>query len=670
VDGVAAAPLALLSARGRATAGALRGTAGGSPTSGGAGAGSRAFGGAAALLAVHAVAVGLGRPAVTAAVLAALLGLAVATAMAGRLGGGDPVVGAVATLVALLVPAGLGAALADAAGRAPVSYALAGLALSTVAVLALRKPLAGYLPAAGLGELLAGLAVAVASVFAAGYPGVPVLCAVLVGVAVLRYGAPDWYQALHLALTILTASLAGLTVLGAGTALLLAPYAWLSAIWSGRPTGVGLVPPGTTGLVPTRAPFDLGSAALTCTLLALAVAIARLAFGPANEPGWLRANRAGWRRATGQALGWAAAPAALAVLSATAALDAPWPTVAGLSLAIGLGAALYAALRPASPPPAWPLALLAFPATGAGLAGTLATKAATLTGLTTILVTAIVCAVTGRRSGARITGWIVAVPTGALLAFTAARALDVTPRLGAFWVLAAAAVALGVSGALRADAERRVVETAAHASAVAALLLTAGVLRYAAPVFGLWGIALGLRAQWPGEPVPARRARIVAAVACELVAYWLLLWVGGVRWMEAYTEPAAGVALLAGWLAVRTRPQLHSWTAYGPALLAGFGPSLALVLTVTGEPLRRLALGLAGVIVVVAGAVRRRQAPIVVGGTTLGLLAIHEAALLWDLLPRWIPLAAGGLVLLGLAITYERRRRDLRRLREAVDRMR
>jgi len=90
------------------------------------------------------------------------------------------------------------------------------------------------------------------------------------------------------------------------------------------------------------------------------------------------------------------------------------------------------------------------------------------------------------------------------------------------------------------------------------------------------------------------------------------------------------------------------------------------VLTVPGEPLRRLALGLAGLVVVVAGAVRRRQAPVVVGGAVLALIALHEAVLLWDLLPRWIPLATAGLMLVGLAITYERRRRDLSRLRAVV----
>ena len=44
--------------------------------------------------------------------------------------------------------------------------------------------------------------------------------------------------------------------------------------------------------------------------------------------------------------------------------------------------------------------------------------------------------------------------------------------------------------------------------------------------------------------------------------------------------------------------------------------------------------------------------------------------LLWDRLPRWVPLAVAGVLLVAVAMRYERRRRDLGRLREAVGRMR
>jgi len=61
---------------------------------------------------------------------------------------------------------------------------------------------------------------------------------------------------------------------------------------------------------------------------------------------------------------------------------------------------------------------------------------------------------------------------------------------------------------------------------------------------------------------------------------------------------------------------------------------------------------------------------VIVGGAVLALLAVHEAVLVWDLVPRWIPLAMAGLLLVGLAMTYERRRREIVRLRVTVGRMR
>ncbi|WP_238451767.1 SCO7613 C-terminal domain-containing membrane protein [Micromonospora sp. 4G55] len=87
------------------------------------------------------------------------------------------------------------------------------------------------------------------------------------------------------------------------------------------------------------------------------------------------------------------------------------------------------------------------------------------------------------------------------------------------------------------------------------------------------------------------------------------------------------------------------------------------------QPWRRCCSGVAALGVVLAGATRRWQAPVVLGGTTLTLLALHELVRGWDLLPRWIFLAVGGFALIALAATYERRRRDLTRLRAAVGRM-
>jgi FtsH-binding integral membrane protein len=132
--------------------------------------------------------------------------------------------------------------------------------------------------------------------------------------------------------------------------------------------------------------------------------------------------------------------------------------------------------------------------------------------------------------------------------------------------------------------------------------------------------------------------------------------------------PFAAVALLAGWLAARQRA-LNSWLAYGVALLAAFLPSLAPALSLDASPARRLIVGLAALAVVLVGAYFRLQAPVVVGGVTIFALALHEIVLVSRLLPTWAPLTAAGIVVLACAITYERRRRDLTRLRDVISRM-
>jgi hypothetical protein len=133
--------------------------------------------------------------------------------------------------------------------------------------------------------------------------------------------------------------------------------------------------------------------------------------------------------------------------------------------------------------------------------------------------------------------------------------------------------------------------------------------------------------------------------------------------------PVAAVALVGGWLALRARPERSSWLAYGPGLAAALLPSLASVLVEDGQAVRRLLVGIGALAAVVAGSVWRRQAPVVIGGVTLVVVAGAELVRVWDLLPRWIFLAAGGFVLIGLAMTYERRRRDLVRIRTTVGRM-
>ncbi|MEV0716117.1 hypothetical protein AB0H87_15980, partial [Asanoa sp. NPDC050611] len=246
---------------------------------------------------------------------------------------------------------------------------------------------------------------------------------------------------------------------------------------------------------------------------------------------------------------------------------------------------------------------------------------------------------------------------------------DLPLRRAAFPVLAVGAFALALGYLLRRrrpGPEGPAVDALGHIAVLPALLLAWDDARTAAAVATIWGAVLGIRAVLPAQ---TRRWRLGSgAAASELLAWWLLLVAADVALREAYTLPAAALALVAGYLALRRDPRLGSWLALGPGLAAALLPSLASVLVAGGQLERRLILGVGAMVVVLVGAQRRWRAPVVAGGVTLVVLTVHELAV-WDLLPRWAYLAGGGLVLILVAMTYERRIRDLRKLRGALARM-
>lgn len=90
--------------------------------------------------------------------------------------------------------------------------------------------------------------------------------------------------------------------------------------------------------------------------------------------------------------------------------------------------------------------------------------------------------------------------------------------------------------------------------------------------------------------------------------------------------------------------------------------------------MRPLLLGAAALVVTLLGARRRLQAPLLLGGAVLAAVAVHELApyvvQVAGALPRWVPPALAGLLLLAVGATYERRLRDARRLRAAIGRLR
>jgi hypothetical protein len=308
-----------------------------------------------------------------------------------------------------------------------------------------------------------------------------------------------------------------------------------------------------------------------------------------------------------------------------------------------------------------PLTVVGVLLTLSGLSGAALEKWTSIVALSLVVAAMAAIAMSRSSAGTRIVAWFAGAVAKVLLAYTIGETAGLDPELTAYLVLAAAAILLLVAYTPLVRELRPAVEASAHASAVVALSLTAGSARAAAGVFAIWGVAVGLTAL---RSLPVLRAAL--AGTAEAVAWCLVLASYDVGTLEAYTLPVAVMAVVVGVLSARN---LSSWPAYGPALAAAMLPSLGAVMLSSGQEWRRLLLGVGALAVVLAGAVWRKQAPFVLGGIVLVLLALHEIVLIWTRLQTWIPLTGIGLILVGLAITYERRMRDLARLRSAVSNM-
>ncbi|MFI6766205.1 SCO7613 C-terminal domain-containing membrane protein [Streptomyces sp. NPDC050355] len=244
-------------------------------------------------------------------------------------------------------------------------------------------------------------------------------------------------------------------------------------------------------------------------------------------------------------------------------------------------------------------------------------------------------------------------------------------------VTAFVVLAVAVASACAAAAWHRVpgrdqvstaVEGTGYALAATALALTAphpGALSLALAVTGIAGLAIALR--------PDRRRAALVGTALLIASSWVRLALADVSFPEAYTLPVTAAALVIGHRRRTSTPGTGSWPAYGAALGATMLPSLAAVWS-DENWVRPLLLGGAALLATVVGVRTRLQAPLVVGGGVLVLVGLHELAptvvQVLGLLPRWVPLAAAGLLLLLLGATYEKRIGEARRVRDTMRSMR
>ncbi|WP_406461790.1 hypothetical protein OH768_42225 [Streptomyces sp. NBC_01622] len=253
------------------------------------------------------------------------------------------------------------------------------------------------------------------------------------------------------------------------------------------------------------------------------------------------------------------------------------------------------------------------------------------------------------------------------LACAVGASLDWQPQHIALLVLLVPVTAALLAARITDPATTKAVEITGAAAALVAIDLATAELPVLALVLALCGVIVA------GTAIrPERRSLGYVAAALFVLASWVRLSTWNVTNPEAYTLPVTVPALFVGALRRRRDPSATSWTAYGPGLTVTLAPSLLAAWT---DPhwTRPLLLGTAALAVTLLGARHRLQAPLVLGGSTLALDALHELApylvQVVGALPRWAPPALAGLLLLALGATYEQRIRDARRVREVLGRM-
>ncbi|MGS2614342.1 SCO7613 C-terminal domain-containing membrane protein [Micromonospora sp. LZ34] len=662
----------------------------------------------AGVVALHAAGAGLVRPWTTALALGsiALIGVVVA-ALARSLA--EPLVedihadgmppylaqiGGAAAGAAVLALPGAVAALAAEFERPPqvvLTAALAASSLGLAAVAAVRRQVPQYLPWTSA-AVVGGATISALAAVPSGLPvGVYAAAAALLGVlAELARGATEppagsaqpvrrWSVLLDgalrrlpddgtrrrwrvspaagaLAAAALPTVIALVSIAPALVVALVEPHATLTRVWQGPPPGLLSPPPDAVD------PAHV----LTALLLTATAALAATGFS-------------GGRRS--RAVPVVLPGAAVTLLITPAALGTGWPTSTLAALSVFTISMLGLALTPPPPlvEPARSLRLarvlvfgIGLAAGGAGLAGSLATRELTLFTLGGAVGVGAVAALFGTTQRARILGWLFASLMAQLFVLTAGLVAGLAAVWSAFGVLAVGAALQVFAATLprlrRPEAQREAatVEWSGHAAALIALALAFDSPRHIAALLAAWGAVLGVAATRPGRRPVERRILFWAVVVCEISAWWILMRVADVALPEAYTLPFAALALLVGVLELRHRADLSSWVAYGPALVAAFLPTLAIVLATDSSTLRQVLLLLGAVAVLIFGSMSQQQAPVIVGATVTAITAIHA---LFAFGP-WLALIPVGILLLVLGASNERRRRAQERLQTALRGMR
>jgi hypothetical protein len=168
---------------------------------------------------------------------------------------------------------------------------------------------------------------------------------------------------------------------------------------------------------------------------------------------------------------------------------------------------------------------------------------------------------------------------------------------------------------------------------------------------------------------PARRMLAWPGGALLAGATWVRLWDVGVVEPEPYTLPTAAALIAVGLYRMRTATDAPTAPTIGPGLALATVPSLLWVLA---DPvsLRAGVLGLACLLMLLAGVQLRWHAPVVVGSVVGGVVVLRELAPYALETPQWVVIGLAGTVLVACGITWESRMRDLQQAATYLGRLR
>ena len=165
------------------------------------------------------------------------------------------------------------------------------------------------------------------------------------------------------------------------------------------------------------------------------------------------------------------------------------------------------------------------------------------------------------------------------------------------------------------------------------------------------------------DRVPLSRLLSWVAIGLAAVAAAGGVVIGAVEPLEWASLPIAGALIVTGAIQLARTPQSRSWPWLAPGL--GVLPVPSLLTTFVEQPVWRLVgLGVVCVVVVVVGALRGLQAPLIIGSVIVLIHALRTFApairTVYELTEWWVWAVIGGAIVLFLGLTFEKRVRDFR----------